>query len=106
MSEKSCITINCGSCGNGGADVFPFKEMYKIEGVVGSLSDTATPYPDECNSENFLPISLMIRSENGIGYFNCAHDSVYIQTIKDGFVIADKSNYFTGRKCICLFGRI
>ena len=101
MSEKSCITINCGSCGNGGADVFPFKEMYKIEGVVGSLSDTATPYPDECNSENFLPIS-----ENGIGYFNCAHDSVYIQTIKDGFVIADKSNYFTGRKCICLFGRI
>lgn len=54
----------------------------------------------------FLPISLMIRAQDGVGYFNCAHGSAYIQTMKEGFVIAARNEPFAGRECICLFGRI
>lgn len=111
MSEKtSCITINCSCHGNGGtpegAAISPFKELYKIEGIVGTLHDNPIPYPDLCNSENLLPISLMIKTEDETGYFNCAHGSVYIQTCKNGFVIAGNNSTFGGRKCVCLFGRI
>lgn len=79
MNEKaSCITINCGCCGGNGEDTFPFEALYKINGVVGALNDAPIPYPDLCNSENFLPISLMIRAQDGVGVFQlCTRQCLY-----------------------------
>ena len=91
MNEKtSCITINCAGCGGNIQEEVSslFKKVYKLEVNATKDYKIAIPYPDElCNSENFIPISLAVKSMDG---FLNEKTPIIVSRITDGTIMVEK----------------